>query len=43
MYEVSNGFTTSAWIGKFDLKAFFMSIDCNILLQLLLDFIDEKY
>ncbi len=41
--EVTNNYTTSAWIGKFDLKAFFMTIDCNILLDLLLKFIDDNY
>ena len=43
IYEVSNEYTTSAWIGKFDLNAFFMSIDCKILLQSLLDFIEDNY
>lgn len=41
--EVTYNYTRSAWIGKFDLKGFFMSIDCDILLEKLIPFIREKY
>jgi len=41
--KVTEDYTKSAWIGKFDLKGFFMSIDCDILLEKLIPFIREKY
>ena len=41
--EVSLGYTKTAWIGKFDMRSFFMSIDKEILLNLLIPFIREKY
>lgn len=43
MREVSNNYTTEAYIGKFDMKSFFMSIDKEILLELLIPFIRENY
>lgn len=41
--EVSQGYTTDAWIWKFDLQGFFMSIDKRILNGKLQQFIDERY
>lgn len=41
--EVSENYTKDAYNYKGDLKGFFMSIDCNILLDKLLSFIKEKY
>ncbi len=41
--KVSLDYTREAYIGKFDIHSFFMSIDRGILLVLLLKFIDEKY
>ena len=43
MYDVSCGYTKQAYIGKFDLKSFFMSVDIEILWQKLEQFIKEKY
>ncbi|MDD6104128.1 MAG: RNA-directed DNA polymerase [Bacteroidales bacterium] len=41
--KVSQNYTRQAYIGKFDLKAFFMSIDKNILQSMISDLIDSKY
>lgn len=41
--EVSNGYRTEAWIGKFDIKSFFMSIDKEVLFRLLIPFVKELY
>ncbi len=40
---VTQDYTREAWIGKFDLKAFFMSINPRILWDLLRPFIIENY
>lgn len=41
--EVSQMYSTPTYIGKFDLKSFFMSIDKNRVLELLIPFIEERY
>ena len=41
--EVSFNYTEKAWIGKFDMKSFFMSIDKTILLSLVTDFVKKNY
>lgn len=41
--EVTEGWTKDAWIGRFDLKSFFMSIDKNQLWKMLERFITERY
>lgn len=41
--EVTQNYTRRAWIGKFDVKAFFMSIDPLLLWELLQPFIMENY
>lgn len=41
--EVSDNYTKEAWYAQFDIKGFFMSIDCQKLLDLLLPFIEEKW
>ena len=43
MEEVSNHYTKEAFVGKFDIKSFFMSIDKTVLLKYLIPFIKEKY
>lgn len=43
IYEVSEGYTRDAWIYKFDLQGFFMSIDKTKLNDRLQVFIDERY
>lgn len=43
MEEMSNGYTEDAWIWKFDLQGFFMSIDKRLLNSKLQKFIDERY
>lgn len=40
---VSEDYSKEAWYAQFDIKGFFMSIDCEVLLQLLLPFIKEKW
>ena len=40
---VSEHYTREAWVGKMDIKAFFMSIDKDVLLSQLLPFIRERY
>ena len=40
---VTQDYTRQAWIGKFDVKAFFMSIDPVLLWDLLRPFIEENY
>ena len=40
---LSNGYTEEAWYGQFDIQGFFMSIDCEVLLEYLLPFIKEKW
>ena len=41
--EVSQGYSREAWVGKFDIKSFFMSIDKNVLFDLLIPFVKERY
>ncbi len=41
--EVSQNYTKEAWVGRFDLKSFFMSIDLTILWRLLKAFIIKEY
>ena len=43
MKRVSKHYTQESWIGKFDIRSFFMSIDCQTLEDLLIPFIREKY
>lgn len=43
MYNVSNGYRYKAYIGRFDIRSFFMSIDCVILEEMLVEFIQENY
>lgn len=43
MQAATEGYTNDAWIWKFDLKGFFMSIDKRILCQKLLAFLEERY
>lgn len=40
---VTDDWNKDAWIGRFDLKSFFMSIDKNRLWDMLKDFIQENY
>ena len=41
--RVSERYTREAWVGKIDISGFFMSIDKEILLDMLLPFIRENY
>lgn len=41
--EVSQNYTRPAWVAKFDVHSFFMSIDPAMLWQLLRPFIEDKY
>lgn len=41
--QITEGYTKSAWIGKFDLQSFFMSIDKNRLWEMLREFIETHY
>ena len=41
--EVSQGYTRQAFVGRFDIISFFMSIDIRILERLAVDFVREKY
>ena len=41
--EVSCGYTMKAYVGRFDIVSFFMSIDIRILERLAVDFVNEKY
>lgn len=41
--SVSENYTKDCWIGKFDMKGFFMSIDKDILWEKLKVFIEERY
>ena len=43
MERVSEGWTKDAWVGRFDLKSFFMSIDKGLLWTMLEKFIRERY
>lgn len=40
---ISNNYTSDAYIGKFDMQSFFMSIDKELLLKYLIPFIKEFY
>ena len=40
---ISNGYTEDCWIGKFDMKGFFMSIHKPTLNRMLQSFIDQEY
>ena len=41
--EYSQNYTKECWVGKFDLKGFFMSIRKSILCDMLEDYIKDKY
>ena len=41
--EVSAGYTKETYVGKFDMSSFFMSIDTEVLLSLLIPFIRKYY
>lgn len=41
--DISNRYTKKTYVGKFDMSSFFMSIDTEVLLSLLIPFIREKY
>lgn len=43
VFEVSNGYTSPCWVGKFDIKSFFMSIDKRILFNEMYNKIDKEY
>ena len=43
MKRVSCSWTKDAWVGKFDLRSFFMSIDKELLSDMLRDFLVERY
>lgn len=43
MKFVSRFYTREAWVGKFDIRSFFMHIDCRILEDLLIPFIRQRY
>lgn len=43
MKFVSSFYTREAWVGKFDIRSFFMHIDCAILEELLVPFIRQHY
>lgn len=43
LYNVTDGYTRDAWIWKYDLRGFFMSIDKRLLNFKLQAFIDERY
>ena len=43
MYDVSGGYRYTAYVGRFDICSFFMSIDCTILEEMLIPFIKENY
>ena len=43
MKRVSCNWTKDAWVGRFDLRSFFMSIDKDLLWQMLRDFINGHY
>lgn len=40
---VSDNYTKEAWYAQFDIKGFFMSIDCELLLDFLLPFIRDNW
>ncbi len=41
--EVSADYTRDAWVGRFDIRSFFMSIDIGLLERLTVDFVREHY
>lgn len=43
MYNVTKGYTVQAYVGKFDLRSFFMSIDKYIMLELITELINTQY
>lgn len=43
MKYVSKHYTQPSYVGKFDIRSFFMSIDCQVLEDLLIPFIRENY
>ncbi len=43
MYNISGGYRYRAYVGRFDICSFFMSIDCKILEDMLINFIEENY
>ena len=40
---ITEGYTRTAYVAKFDLRSFFMSIDCSILLSLLIPWIRSEW
>lgn len=43
MIKVTDGYAKDAWVGKFDLRSFFMSIDKKLLWEMLQEFILTHY
>ena len=43
IFRVSNGYTSDAYVGRFDLVGFFMSIHKGILVDMLRKFLDDHY
>ncbi len=41
--EVSHDYTQSAWVGRFDIQSFFMSIDIELLERLIVGFVKKYY
>ena len=42
IFEESNGYTTDCWLAKVDIQAFFMSLDCFQVCQIVTDFIRKE-
>ena len=42
IFEESNGYTTDCWIAKVDIQAFFMSLNCYQVCQIVTDFIRKE-
>ncbi len=42
IYEATNGYTEDAWVYKFDFRSFFMSIDTELWVRRLSEWIDER-
>ena len=41
IYEVTDGYTKEAWLVKRDIQAFFMNIDCFLVYEIMIRFIDK--
>ncbi len=41
--EISNCYRREAWVGRFDIRSFFMGIDIRILERLAVDFVERRY